>query len=109
MHLKLLESELNSMPKRVLYFNVEKKRDEEEEKENQEKIFYNLKQHLSEQVKGTTKELNSIAKNVDIAYMLFCYDVPVEKGKDGKPTKRHTIMYWRNYEQTLMQILSKVF
>ena len=34
--------------------------------------------------------------------------MPVEKNKEGKITKRHRIMYWRNYEQTLITLLSDV-
>lgn len=94
------------MPKRVFYFNTEKQKTFEEQTEFHEKIFGNFSSYLSEEIKTVIRDLQ-VSKEVNIEFLLFGFDVSIEKDSSGKQTKRQKMIHWRNYEQILTLILSK--
>lgn len=61
---KLLKTELDNIPKRVIYFNLEKQRTIEEQKDFHEKTFGSISSYLREEVKLTLKDLQS-SKSID--------------------------------------------
>jgi hypothetical protein len=103
--INLLTHELNTMPKRVFYLNRERLLTSEENIEKNRLLFDCLNQYTYEHSQRTLKFMSD-AK--DVSYLLYAYDVRVEKNREGKPTRRHKSMFWRNYEQTLVLIITKV-
>ena len=42
------------------------------------------------------------------AYLIYCYDSPVELNSYGKPVKRQIPVNWKNYENNFILLLTRV-
>ncbi|XP_077988625.1 focadhesin-like [Glandiceps talaboti] len=97
----LIAQEMNNMPRGVYHSALKGQR----KSANQSKALSGIPALMQRQY--DRNKLPGLKQGLAAA-LLFCYDPPLEVGRDGKPARRHVVGLGRAYQQTLNIMLNEV-
>ncbi|CAF0861948.1 unnamed protein product [Brachionus calyciflorus] len=104
----MLTEEIDSIPRRSVSFAKEKIFSQDEQHMAQKNFYEHIKHFLVDEYNNSLYLIeSSSAHNIDVGYILYCYDAPADRNREGNIAKKHIKSYWKNYEKTLSLILQK--